>query len=81
MKNAETTGPSIRESGNQTLIDRVQVHLGEEFLDMSPDVAAQFDQGDFYDSDPRSRASWKILGEETGRCRFKPRKNNHKEEL
>lgn len=61
------TGPTIRESGNEELIERVKTHLGEEFLDMTVDQAAQFDTGDFDNSDPRIRASNQAYGEETRR--------------
>ena len=60
-------GPTIRESGDKKLIERVRIHLGEEFLDMTVEQAAQFDAGDLGDSDPRSRASHKAYGEETAR--------------
>lgn len=53
----------IKNSGDEALINRVRTHLGEEFLDMSPDVAAIFDTGDIYDSDPRSRAAMKVYGD------------------
>ena len=42
---------------------------------MTPEIAAQFDTGDFYDSDPRIRASLKILGEEAARGNRKPKKS------
>lgn len=57
----------IKNSGDEELIKRVLAHLGPEFLEMSPDIAATFDTGDLYDSDPRSRTSLKIYGEETRR--------------
>lgn len=59
----------IINSGDEVLIERVREHLGEEFLHMSPDVAAMFDTGDLQDSDPRSRAALKISGEESRRGR------------
>ncbi|MBU1323171.1 hypothetical protein KKE75_03900 [Patescibacteria group bacterium] len=68
------TGPTIRESGNQELIERVKKHLGEKFLDMTEEVAAQFDTGDLEDSDPRLRATLKILGEETAKGGSGPKK-------
>ncbi len=63
----------IVNSSDSILIKRVETHMGSEFLNMPKDIAAGFDTGDFDNSDPRIRASKKIIGEVYGQQRNKHR--------
>lgn len=58
--------PTIRNSKNLSLIQRVKEHLGEESLDLTKDLVAGYVDGGLYGgpADPRSRAAFKTTGEE-----------------
>lgn len=71
------TGPTIAESGDQKLIDRVSSHLGPDVVKnyTKDETAAYVDGGDYGGTpDPRSRAAYKQIGQETAKGGSGPKK-------
>ena len=58
------------------LVKRVREHMGEEFLDMSPEMAARYDTADQINSDPRSQCGAKAIGEMTATGGSGPKKKS-----
>jgi len=61
-ENTEIKNYSIRNNFPH-LVARVASHMGEEYLDMSPHIAARFDPYDEVNSDPRLQVACKVNGQ------------------
>lgn len=63
----EKTGPTVEESGDENLIQRVRKHLGKDALKLTKDQIAHYLDGGHYGGvpDPRSLAAHRAHGQTT----------------
>lgn len=63
MSEEQKRRPTILDSGNQKLIDRVTNHIGEEFLEWTTAQVARYADGPYGGVDPRLTAAMVVTGE------------------